>query len=85
MKSPLFREFTMPLYEFQCDACGDQFEELVLSQTEKARPRCPHCGGRNVHKLFSTFAVGGGDRSRASSSPSGCGNCTSGSCAGCRA
>jgi putative FmdB family regulatory protein len=72
----------MPLYEFQCDACGKGFEELFRSMTERRRPGCPTCGSRNVHKKFSTFATAGTERGKGASG-GGCATCTASSCATC--
>ena len=71
----------MPIYEFQCDACGKSFEELFRSVSEKKRPVCAHCGSRQVHKQFSVFGVGGG--SSGSGGGGGCGSCSGGSCSSC--
>ena len=45
----------MPLFEFECLACRRQFEVLVRPAAEEVV--CPQCGGRELHKLFSLFAV----------------------------
>lgn len=45
----------MPLYEFECEKCGHQFEELA-SLNSDATPTCPECGGLS-HKLMSTGAL----------------------------
>lgn len=44
----------MPVYEFQCDACGVRFEKLYqrISTAEQAAP-CPECGEPS-RKLVST-------------------------------
>ena len=55
----------MPMFEYRCEACGAQFEEIV---TGDRKPECPECGAPEVEKLFSAFAVGSGGRS--SSKPS---------------
>ena len=74
----------MPLYEFQCDACGKAFEELFRSMTERRRPVCPKCGSRNVHKKFTACATAGGDRSKGrGGSGGGCSTCRAPSCAPC--
>jgi putative FmdB family regulatory protein len=75
----------MPLYEFQCDACGNQFEELFRSMTERRRPKCPVCKSRRVHKRFSTFAMGGTSRSKGGGGGGGggCATCSGGSCSTC--
>jgi len=72
----------MPIYEFQCDACGKPFEELYRSAAERRRPHCPACGSGNIHKKLSTFTMGGESNGGADAS-SGCGTCTRSSCAGC--
>jgi putative FmdB family regulatory protein len=41
----------MPIYEFECDACGARFEELVRSGA--APPPCPSCGAVDVRRLLS--------------------------------
>ena len=46
----------MPLYDFLCTACQLEFEDLVLSHDTEP-PRCPGCGGTNLERLLSTFAV----------------------------
>jgi putative FmdB family regulatory protein len=43
----------MPIYEFKCAACGNEFEELVLSCADPAIT-CPACKGPDVRKLIST-------------------------------
>ncbi|MBM4019407.1 MAG: zinc ribbon domain-containing protein [Planctomycetes bacterium] len=76
----------MPLYEFKCEACGKQFEELIRSMTERRRPKCPRCRSPRVRKCFSTFAMSGTSRSRASANAGaggGCATCSGGSCATC--
>jgi putative FmdB family regulatory protein len=68
----------MPIYEFQCDACGRTFEELFRSPSERRRPKCPKCKSPDVHKRFSTFAMGG-----AGGGGGGCASCAGGHCATC--
>ena len=45
----------MPLYEYLCDACGDQFE-LIRRFSDPPVEACPVCGG-SVHKLLSSAAI----------------------------
>jgi putative FmdB family regulatory protein len=47
----------MPLYEFDCRACGEPFEELVLSANGIDDVSCPSCGSEDVRKKLSTFAT----------------------------
>jgi putative FmdB family regulatory protein len=44
----------MPLYEYQCSACGHQFE-LIRKFSDPPLERCPVCGG-TVQKLMSSPA-----------------------------
>ncbi len=46
----------MPLYEFQCTDCKDEFEELVRSSAAAAEVKCPRCGGQHVRRKVSLFA-----------------------------
>jgi putative FmdB family regulatory protein len=41
----------MPIYEYDCGACGDRVEVLVRSSG--ANPVCPNCGSPLTKKLFS--------------------------------
>jgi putative FmdB family regulatory protein len=50
------KEGVMPIFEFQCNACGHQFERLVFaSDTEP--PVCPACSCADVQKLMSAGSV----------------------------
>jgi putative FmdB family regulatory protein len=42
----------MPIYEYQCDACDNVFEELILG-SEKDPEVCPACGADRVHRVIS--------------------------------
>ncbi|MGB7218818.1 MAG: zinc ribbon domain-containing protein [Vicinamibacterales bacterium] len=44
----------MPLYEYQCDGCGRQFE-LIRKFSDPPLDACPSCGAA-VRKLFSSPA-----------------------------
>jgi putative FmdB family regulatory protein len=45
----------MPLYEYQCDACGAQFE-LIRKFSDPPLTICPTCGAEKVRKLVSSPA-----------------------------
>jgi putative FmdB family regulatory protein len=71
----------MPIFEYQCGQCENEFEKLVLNTSEKIA--CPKCKSKKVHRIMSAFAfsVGGKFKSTASSS---CGSCASpSSCSTC--
>jgi putative FmdB family regulatory protein len=44
----------MPLFEYRCLACHDEFELLIRGS---AQPICPSCGATSLEKILSTFAV----------------------------
>jgi putative FmdB family regulatory protein len=44
----------MPLYEYECDACGHRFE-VIQKFSDAPIEKCPVCGG-SVHKLQSAPA-----------------------------
>jgi putative FmdB family regulatory protein len=41
----------MPIYEFECAACGSRFEELVA--LDAAAPPCPKCGAPEPRRMLS--------------------------------
>jgi len=49
----------MPIYEFDCQDCGDSFESLVMSFTKIDGVICPECESKNIQKKISNFAVKG--------------------------
>jgi putative FmdB family regulatory protein len=55
----------MPLYEYKCRKCSKRFEFLVMGSE---KPCCPKCNGRDLERLFSTFAVSGAERKSESDS-----------------
>lgn len=46
----------MPLYEFECPKCQEDFEELVRNAEAVKEVACPKCGHHKVKKKLSTFA-----------------------------
>ena len=45
----------MPIFEYQCRACGNQFEYLVLPTTPG--PTCPSCKSPKLEQLVSLFGT----------------------------
>jgi putative FmdB family regulatory protein len=44
----------MPLFEYTCNSCKNEFEELVSG--EKAdNPACPECASDNTERKMSVF------------------------------
>jgi putative FmdB family regulatory protein len=46
----------MPLYEYKCEACGQQFE-VIQKFSDPLLVRCPKCGSGPVQKLISPPAI----------------------------
>jgi putative FmdB family regulatory protein len=46
----------MPLYEYQCDACGHRFEK-IQKFSDALVEECPKCGEKKVRKLVSSPAI----------------------------
>ncbi len=65
----------MPLFEFQCADCGNQFEKLVRKAGVTSDVTCPVCRSARVRELLSTFASpskeGSGGTSRGGCRPAG--------------
>ena len=46
----------MPLFEFECNSCNRNFEDLVRNNEEIDGVICPFCGKSSAKKKISTFA-----------------------------
>ena len=76
----------MPIFEFRCEDCGNEFEELMLgSQAQSSEAACPKCQSRHTKKILSGFrARTRGEGGETKSLSSGCSTCSASSCAGCK-
>ena len=45
----------MPIFEYRCSECGDEFELLVLNSSPV--PGCPSCESQDIEKLMSMSSV----------------------------
>jgi putative FmdB family regulatory protein len=46
----------MPHYEYLCTECNHKFSvALTLEEHEKARVKCPKCGGTKVEQQWAAF------------------------------
>lgn len=45
----------MPTYEYVCDACGNEFDEMQ-SFSDKPLTKCPKCRKNKLRRLFGTGA-----------------------------
>ena len=63
----------MPIYEFICVECGNEFERLVWKSSENNKLQCPKCRSTNLEEKVSGFASLSteGGSSSANCTPSG--------------
>ena len=55
--------FSVPIYEFRCNACRRRTSVFVRSVTSEPAGACEHCGATDLARLFSRVAVLRGDDS----------------------
>jgi putative FmdB family regulatory protein len=61
----------MPIYEYHCDECDENFELFVRTAGQRNEPECPKCGSTRVRKAISLFGVGGSSSSTGSAASCG--------------
>lgn len=66
----------MPIYEYVCKNCGENFEVLVFGNR---KVNCPKCNSENISKKFSSFAMKGVGKGNSS-----CSTCKASSCSSCK-
>ncbi|MDQ7786967.1 MAG: zinc ribbon domain-containing protein [Thermodesulfovibrionales bacterium] len=72
----------MPIFEYQCCSCRENFEKLVFGNQEII---CPKCSSKDVKKKFSVFCSAGTERPLAGTAASAsCTSCSKTSCSTCR-
>ena len=74
----------MPIYEYACQKCQKEFEELILRSGGADDVHCPVCDSAEVKRLLSVTAI----KTEAAfvstkSSGGSCGSCHGGSCGSC--
>ena len=63
----------MPVYEYECKACGHRFELRRSMSDSDDQVQCPACGARKPKRVFSVFGTVGSsaDLSSSACGPSG--------------
>jgi len=79
IKEACYNDF-MPIFEYKCNVCEEDFEKLVFGNQAV---RCPKCASDNIKKKMSAFGMSGVEKPFAGSS-SGCASCTKGTCSSCK-
>jgi putative FmdB family regulatory protein len=47
----------MPLYEYHCNECDEDFEKMVRFSEADQSPACPSCQSQDTHKKISRVAA----------------------------
>jgi putative FmdB family regulatory protein len=66
----------MPIYEYICKSCEEDFEVLVFGNKKVV---CPKCNSEKIIKKISSFAIKGVQKGN-----SACSSCKSSSCSTCK-
>lgn len=59
----------MPIYEFRCRGCKEEFETLVRNTCADEPIVCPKCEGRDLERVLSICAKGIGQTRSAGCRP----------------
>ena len=74
----------MPIYEYECEECGEQFECLIFGDDV---PECCCCNSKKVNRMMSACGFvskgSGGETVSQSAGASACSGCAGTSCSSC--
>jgi putative FmdB family regulatory protein len=62
----------MPIFEYACKSCGNEFETLVRASSV---PDCPKCSSTELEKKLSVFATAAPAAEAAPMAAGACGSC----------
>jgi putative FmdB family regulatory protein len=54
----------MPIYEYRCHQCENEFSQLFLNTRKARKVRCKFCGSPDLKRLISSFSVHQTEESR---------------------
>ena len=60
----------MPVYEYECQECGEKFEQFRSISSDDSEVECPKCNTKEPKRVMSAFATCCSDEN---CSPTGCG------------
>ena len=55
----------MPIYEYKCEACGGNYEQMRRMAEADTDLECPKCKSHEVNRALSSFATTSGSPDRA--------------------
>lgn len=73
----------MPIYEYICNDCNQQFDALRSYKEADEPIPCDKCHGQHTSRKLSVFFAQSGGQVVAGGNTSGCSGCSAGTCAGC--
>ena len=74
----------MPIYEYVCLDCKNEFETIRSMKDADKPAECEKCGGMHVkRKLAVIYAMSGGHAVSGTSHSCNCGSCSGGNCSSC--
>ncbi|NQT35546.1 zinc ribbon domain-containing protein [bacterium] len=79
----------MPTYDFICQTCDKNFDDLVPFDWRSAGVKCPVCSSTDVEKMVSRVMFATAGKVAATSGPNGeslgsaCSSCSSTNCSTC--
>jgi len=50
----------MPIFEYRCQDCGAEFDELESVANRDKPHKCPTCGSMKSERMMSLFSTGSG-------------------------
>ena len=68
----------MPLYEYECEKCGEVVEILWRREEDEKGMKCSVCGSSELHRKLSAFSAKVGSGSIGGSASAG--SCPTGTC-----
>ncbi|MCD6305676.1 MAG: zinc ribbon domain-containing protein [Deltaproteobacteria bacterium] len=54
----------MPIYEYACQRCKNEFQALVMSRSDQEALVCPICGNHELNRLISRVAYHQSEKDR---------------------
>jgi putative FmdB family regulatory protein len=59
-----YPQITMPIFEYECAACGRVSAHVILGTERGGSRQCPHCGSSRTKRVMSSFALVESESSR---------------------